>query len=107
MKKNLDPQGRVRNRTVSFRVSPEEDKDIETRVSLSGLTKQDYICHRLMERDVVVVGNPRVYKALRNQMVAILGELQRIASGEPIDPDLQETIRTVAATFGGMREEEG
>ena len=61
--KNLDRHNRWRNKTVAFRVSPDEDREIETAVRLSGLTKQDYITRRLLCRDVVVQGNPRVYKA--------------------------------------------
>ena len=68
MDKNLDYKGRWRNKTVAFRVSDEEAKLIDTQVALSGLTKQDYIIRRLQCRDVVVQGNPRVFKALRNQM---------------------------------------
>ena len=100
--KNLDRHNRWRNITVAFRVSPEEDKDIETRVRLSGLTKQEYICRRLMERDVVVMGNPRVYKALKGQMLHILEELRRIEQGSVPNTELLETIRIVAVTFGGM-----
>ncbi len=48
---------------------------------LSGLTKQDYITRRLLNRDIVVQGNPRVYKALRDQLAASLGELRRIEAG--------------------------
>ena len=44
------------NKTVAFRVSPEEDMQIETFVKLSGLTKQDYITRRLTCKDVVVQG---------------------------------------------------
>ena len=40
--KNRDNHNRWRNKTVAFRVSPEEDRQIETFVKLSGLTKQDY-----------------------------------------------------------------
>ena len=79
--KNLDRHNRWRNKTVAFRVSPEEDEQIETAVRLSGLTKQDYITRRLMCREVVVQGNPRVYKALRNEFAAVLVELQRIEAG--------------------------
>lgn len=39
--KNLDKHNRWRNKTVAFRVSPEEDAQIETAVKLTGLTKQD------------------------------------------------------------------
>ena len=58
--KNLDRRNCWRNKTVSFRVSPEEDAQIERAVRLSGLTKQDYITKRLLNQDVVVQGNPRV-----------------------------------------------
>ena len=70
--KNLDKHNRWRNKAVFFRVSPEEDAQIETAVKLTGLTKQDYIIRRLLCRDVVAQGNPRVYKALRDQLVAVL-----------------------------------
>ena len=83
--KNLDRHNRWRNKTVAFRVSPEEDEQIETAVRLSGLTKQDYITRRLMCREVVVQGNPRVYKALRNEFAAVLAELQRIEVGGGVD----------------------
>jgi hypothetical protein len=55
--KNRDEHNRWRNKTVAFRVSPEEDKQIEIYVRLSGLTKQDYITRRLTHRDIVVQGN--------------------------------------------------
>ena len=70
--KTLDRKGRWRNKTVAFRVSPEEDEQIETAVRLSGLTKQDYIIKRLQEKEIVVVGNPRVYKALKNELARVI-----------------------------------
>jgi hypothetical protein len=42
MEKNLDKQGRWRNKTVSFRMSKEEVILLNNLVDLSGLTKQDY-----------------------------------------------------------------
>ena len=66
--KCLDQQGRWRNKVVAFRMSPEEDELLETAVRLSGLTKQDYIIRRLQEKEVTVTGNPRVYKALKNEL---------------------------------------
>ena len=103
--KNLDNHNRWRNKTVAFRVSPEEDEQIETAVRLSGLTKQDYITRRLMCREVVVQGNPRVYKALRNEFAAVLAELQRIEAGGGVDGELLDTIRLIASIMGGMRED--
>ena len=103
--KNLYRHNRWRNKTVAFRVSPEEDEQIETAVRLSGLTKQDYITRRLMCREVVVQGNPRVYKALRNEFAAVLAELQRIEAGGGVDGELLDTIRLIAAIMDGMRED--
>ena len=98
-KKNYDHHNRWRNKTVAFRVSPEEDAQIETAVKLTGLTKQDYIIQRLLCRDVVVQGNPRVYKALRDQLAAVLDELRRI------DDELLDTIRMIATIMSGMQED--
>ena len=103
--KNRDNKNRWRNKTVAFRVSPEEDEQIETAVRLSGLTKQDYITRRLMCREVVVQGNPRVYKALRNEFAAVLAELQRIEAGGGVDGELLDTIRLIASIMAGMRED--
>ena len=103
--KNLDNHNRWRNKTVAFRVSPEEDEQIETAVRLSGLTKQDYITRRLLCREVVVQGNPRVYKALRNELAAVLAELQRIEAGSGVDGELLDTIELMATIMDGMRED--
>ena len=103
--KNTDVQGRWRNVTVAFRVSPEEDTQIEIAVRLSGLTKQDYIIRRLTNHDVVVQGNPRVFKALRNEFTNVLEELRRIEAGQKVDKNLIETIKLMANIMDGMKEE--
>ena len=103
--KNRDEHNRWRNKTVAFRISPEEDDLLEKFVRLSGLTKQDYITRRLLCREVVVQGNPRVYKALRDQLAAVLDELQRIEAGQKIDDDLMDTIDMIAVIMNGMKEE--
>ena len=103
--KNRDNKNRWRNKTVAFRVSPEEDAQIETAVRLSGLTKQDYSTRRRLCREVVVQGNPRVYKALRNELAAVLAELQRIEAGAGVDEELLDNIELIAAILDGMRED--
>ena len=102
--KNRDNKNRWRNKTVAFRVSPEEDEQIEAAVRLSGLTKQDYITRRLLCREVVVQGNPKVYKALRDQLAAVLDELRRIEAGG-INDELLDVIEMIAAIMDGMKEE--
>lgn len=105
MLKTLDAKGRWRSLTVAFRMSPEENAELNTRVHVSGLTKQDYIIRRLQCRDVVVQGNPRVYKALRNELTAVLEELRRIEAGKAISDELMDTIEMIAAIIGGMKED--
>ena len=103
--KNLDTHNRWRNKTIAFRVSPEENEQIEIAVRLSGLTKQDYITRRLLDRAVVVQGNPRVYKALRDQLAAVLGELRRIEARGDVGDELLATIDLISVTLGGMKED--
>ena len=104
--KNRDEHNRWRNKTVAFRVSPEEDKQIDTYVRLSGLTKQDYITRRLTHRDIVVQGNPRVFKALRNQLADVLSELQRIKAGVEVNDELLDVIEMIADILGGLKGED-
>ena len=106
MDKTLDNKGRWRNVIISFRMSPQERDDLNVRVKLSGLTKQDYIIKRLSERDIVVQPNTRVYKALRNQMTKILEELQRIDNGADINSDLLDIIQITVQTYNGLAEKE-
>lgn len=105
MDKNVDYKGRWRNKTVAFRVSPEEGKLLDECVMLSGLTKQDYVTRRLLCRDVVVYGNSRVYKALRNQMAEIYGELQRIEQCSEISDEFLYALQLVAETMNGLKGE--
>ena len=104
--KNRDEHNRWRNKTVAFRVSPEEDKQIETYVQLSGLTKQDYITRQLTHKDIVVQGNPRVFKALRNQLADVLTELQRIEAGGEVNDELLDLIELIADILGGLKGED-
>ena len=103
--KNRDNKNRWRNITVGFRVSPEENELINKAVALSGLPKQEYCYRRCLNQDVVVQGNPKVYKALRDQLAAVLDELRRVGDGAGVDDELLDTIQMIAAIMGGMKED--
>ena len=104
--KNRDEHNRWRNITVGFRVSPEENEQLNIAVALSGLPKQEYCYRQCMNRDIVVQGNPRVYKALRNQLVAVLDELKRIETAGDLRDELLETINLIADMMEGMKKTE-
>ena len=99
----LDAQGRLRSKTVAFRVSPEEDDCITRLAKLSGLTKQQYIYLRCQEKDVVVIGNPRVYKALRSEMEGIRAELSRLSSIAEVSADTWSLLSFIAQILDGLR----
>lgn len=101
--KNKDEHNRWRNKTVAFRVSPEEWEQIERYVQLSGLTKQDYITRRLTDKKVIVQGNPRVYKALRNNLADVLTELNRIKAGGEVNDELLDLIEMITDILSGLK----
>ena len=106
MERSLDYKGRWRNHTVAFRVSDEEARLLNDLVALSGLTKQEYIIRRLTYRDVVVQGNPRVYKALKLELDSVLTELKRIEAGNSVDEELMNVIELISIILGGLKGED-
>ncbi len=104
-KKSLDQHSRQRSVMVSFRVSPEEAKLIDAQVSMSGLTKQEYILNRLLVREIKVVPSSRIHRALRNQMLAIYQELRRIRTGSEISPELEAVIEILVDEYRGLADE--
>ena len=99
---NLDQRGRRRSVTVAFRVSPEEAQLIDAQVAMSGMTKQDYITARLLNRKVTVVTSSRLQKALREHMDAAYRELRRIRDGTGVSPELEATLEILANTFAAL-----
>ena len=103
--KTLDTHNRWRSRTIAFRMSPEEADELDVLVKLSGLKKQTYITNRLLGRDIVVQGNPRVYKALKEELGAVREELVQLTDGDNLRPELLETIQMIAKIMDGMKGE--
>lgn len=101
--KSLDNRNRWRNITVGFRVSPEENEQINTAVRISGLPKQEYCYRRCLDRDIIVQGNPRVYKALKNELAAVLTELKRIEAGGNIREELLDNIELITEILYGLK----
>lgn len=104
--KNVDRKNRFRSITVGFRVSPEEQEELNRAVALSGLPKQEYCYRKCMGREVVIQPNSRVYKALKTQMAAIHEELERIAAGNSVPDELLCTIELIAVTMQGLKGED-
>jgi hypothetical protein len=101
--KNLDKHNRFRSITVGFRVSPEENEQINKVVAISGLSKQEYCYRRCMQQDIIVnSGNPRVFKALRNNLTEVLDELK---NKKEVTDEMLEIIKLITVTLQGFKEE--
>ena len=100
-----DDHNRWRSKTVAFRMSPEEANQLDAFVQMSGLPKQDYLIQRALRREVVVNGNPRVYKGLRIQMEAIHNDLEQISAERFIDDELLDKVEQITTIMRSMLEE--
>ncbi len=104
-RKVMDAQGRWRSKTVSLRMSPEENALLGHYAKLSGMTKQDYMIARLLQKEIVVQGNPRVYKALRHQLEALFLELRQIKSAGQVEPEWMDRLEFALKIMEGLHEQ--
>ena len=109
--KNRDDKNRWRNVTIAFRMSPEENKELNNRVKLSGFrTKQDYIIQSVLHQKVVATGNPLMLVQFRKNLQQIGRELERIdMDGELLTPirsmlEILEGFKEQPRTLAGMKE---
>ena len=109
--KNRDEHHRWRNKTVAFRMSPEEARLLDMLVETSGLTKQDYLIQRVLNREIQVQPSPRLYKKLRTYLLEVKETLERLMDGAsweeiPSAQDLPDMIAHLNHTLGGLKGEE-
>lgn len=95
---NKDDHNRFRSKTIGFRVSPEEDEQINMAVSLSGLTKQDYIVAKLLDRTIKVQASCKIHRAVIDGINALIEELKKHRNDESIDDELMANI-TLLSSF--------
>lgn len=101
--KARDGQGRWRCKTVGVRVSPEENAEIDALAALSGMSKQDYCICRMLQRDVVVVGNPRVHKALKIQMEQLCQEFSKLCSVNDVSAEALHVLEYIARIYNWLK----
>ena len=102
--KNVDRKNRFRSITVGFRVSPEEQEELNRAVALSGLPKQEYCYRKCMGREVVIQPNPRVYKALRNELMSLGDELKRVETVSQVNDDFLSVMNMALTILSCMNE---
>ena len=102
-KKARDGQGRWRSMTIGVRVSPGENEEINTLATLAGMTKQDYAITRMLNREVIVYGNPKVYKALRKQMEDLILVISKLKCVQDISPETIHVLEVVSEIYLKMK----
>lgn len=99
--RNNDRSGRWRSKTVAFRMSEEEAKQLDMLVAISGLTKQDYITSKLLNREVQVIPSSRIQRNLGEIASKLIRELEALGS-ERLTQELQESIATFIDVFTSL-----
>lgn len=95
-KKNCDNKNRLRSRTIAFRMSPEEEAELNQRVKLMGYrTKQDYMIEAVLHNEVRAIGNPLMLIQFRQVLSRIESELIRIREASDIGEELLTPIRSM------------
>lgn len=103
--KNCDNHNRWRNITVGFRVSPEENEQLNRAVAMSGLPKQEYCYRKRMDNSITVTPNPRIFKALKTALDDVRTELRRISAGTQPSDELMNDITLIAKMLNDMKGE--
>lgn len=98
----IPSHNRYRSQTIAFRVSPEEDKQINIAVSLSGMTKQDYITYKLLDRTINVKASCKVHRAVYDRLTEVLEQLKRLNDGREIDNELMDNISLITRLVDGL-----
>ena len=93
--KNCDNHNRWRNITVGFRVSPEENEQLNRAVAMSGLPKQEYCYRKCMDN----------FKALKTALDDVRTELRRISAGTQPSDELMNDITLIAKMLNDMKGE--
>ena len=97
-----DGAGRVRPVTIGFRVTHEQNAEIDELVAISGMTKQDYIVSRLTNRAITINPSPRVQQALARRMDRVYGELRRIERAGEMPDDLRIAVCELTEAFATL-----
>ena len=104
--KNKDDHNRLRSRTIAFRMSPEEEAELNDRVKLLGYrTKQDYRIYAVLHNEVNAVGNAQMLVQFRNDLREFLTELKRLDSASEMEEELMTPVRTMLEILRAFQEQ--
>lgn len=102
--RNYEKYNRKRNIYIGFRLSPEEKQRLDKFVKLSGMTERDYVAKRSLQEEIVVVGNTKVFKALKEEFTELISELKRIKNSNELSGETMKIINFALKIYAEMKE---
>lgn len=106
MSKARDESRRLRRRTIAFRMSDAEKQELDRRIALSGLQRQDYLIKCSLERPIVVVGNRSLFRKLDAELAAVHEELLKHPDSGEVSEDAKSRVRLVEELLSSFSEEQ-
>lgn len=98
-KKKKNEKNRVRNTIINFRVSPTEKKLIETRISLSGLSKSEFFIESCMYQAILVKGNIKTFDKMKAAIEKISNEISWNSDLAELEDETVESLRMILEMF--------
>lgn len=105
--KKVDSKGRWRNVHVGFRVSPEEAKELNLKVELSGLSKREYVLRCCLEHEIRVVCGKKTAKKMEMYLEAILEELQFLPEGSVPEEEILLPLKHILRILNAEEDDGG
>lgn len=105
--KNCDYRGRFRSKIVSFRMSPEESVLLDRKVKMSGMKKQDYLIQSVNNSNIVIYGNPYVYRSLKRELeiyIQLFNEIQHLDELDVDDLEILEYVLEIIRNLKNKKE---
>ena len=104
--KSKDKKNRWRNVVVGFRMSPQEAEELNAKVSLSGLSKQDYLIKSCLGEELHIVCGRKVAREMQMYLEAILEELQNMETTEEMDEELLTPLKHILEILNAEEDEQ-
>ncbi len=96
-------EARKRSKTITFWLTPGQAAEIDELVRLSGLTKQDYLTRRALDKQVIIVPSSRVVKSLKSYAERIANKLDALTISAQLDDDtLLDEVRWLSALMASF-----
>ena len=105
--KRVDRKNRWRNVVVAFRMSPEEATELNVKVAVSGMSKQDYLIHCCLQHEIRVVCGRKVARQMQMYLEAILEELQFLEEKDSLGEEVLTPLRHILEILNKEDEMDG